>query len=1191
MIDDNLPVSSNEMKCYFENIKKNVNVLYKIAGDARKKGIDPVLEIECPQAHDMAGRVENLVGPLGVAKRIRELKKANLNQDQIAFKICDEILEGKLGNFSKEEKIDRAIRSALAIKTEGVVSAPLEGISEIKIREDPLGGPPYLSLYFAGPIRASGGTVQAFAVLVADYVADKMKIAPWIATNEEIGRFVEEIKLYDQTVHLQYPSTKEQIEFAVKNLRIEINGEPTETREVSAYRNLKRIETNFIRSGPCLVLNDGILLKSKKILGIVNDLNLKGWDWLKEIENLSFKEDGTQKNSDKELDLNSEDTPVTRRRKILLKKIPPKYDYIADVIAGRPVFAYPSYIGAHRIRYGRSRNTGLAACGMNPNTMYILNEFIGIGTQLKIERPGKATVVSPVTSIEGPVCLLSNGDVVQFNEVDSYKIIKNNPIKKILFLGDILLGYGEFNANKTELIPSGYVEEWWSSELESILYQKNIVEPTSLKSYNLKYITFDDLNKWIKNPFNFRPSGIQCLELCNKFQIPLHPAYTFHYGNVNGIDLLKFRNEIINYYNKINKNFGDFTNLQIPNNEICRNFLYNIYCPHKNKGEYLELSDDLTVIFIEIFALNKKFKPEEDKEIWDKAKQLVALDVFPLITTVKIMDKSPYYIGSRMGRPEKANERKMKPPVHLLFPLGHDTDNMRVFQSEMENFNKEVEIVLRECPKCLSYTFENFCRKCNLHTNLKKFCPSCKRTIEIVEEVCPICGSQLATAVKRKINISNIYKNFIERLKITKMPIIKAVKGLSSEFKMPEPIEKGILRALNEIWVFKDGTIRFDAIDIPLTHFTPKEIETPINKLKELGYKKDYLGYPLEREDQICELKVQDILVTHHCADYFFKVAKFVDDELEFIYNLPRFYNLKTPNDIIGHYIAGLAPHTSAAIVGRIIGFTSATACYAHPFWHAAKRRNCDGDEDGIILLLDLLLNFSRYYLPSKIGGKMDAPLVLSVILDPNEIDNEAFNIDTTKKYPIEFYLSTLKYTKATDLEKQMDIVNNRLNTPKQYEELNFTIPTLNINYGPCLSSYKRLESMDEKIELQLDLAIKIASVNAEDAVRKMLQSHFTPDILGNLKTFATQNFRCTSCQQKYRRPTLTGKCYKCGGNLILTVSKGNIIKYLNKALKLIQQFELGNYTTQRMKLIEEYVQSLTDNPKIKQKTIMDFYS
>ncbi|GAH77286.1 unnamed protein product, partial [marine sediment metagenome] len=170
--------------------------------------------------------------------------------------------------------------------------------------------------------------------------------------------------------------------------------------------------------------------------------------------------------------------------------------------------------------------------------------------------------------------------------------------------------------------------------------------------------------------------------------------------------------------------------------------------------------------------------------------------------------------------------------------------------------------------------------------------------------------------------------------------------------------------------VYKTGEIRYDATDIPLTHFKPKEIATPVSRLIELGYEFDYKNNELDNENQILELQVQDVILSDDCAKYFIKLANFVDDELALFYNLDKFYSITKREDLIGHLVVGLAPHTSAGIIGRIIGFSPARSIYAHPFWHAAKRRNCDGDEDGIMLLLDPLLNFSRYYLPNKIGGR-----------------------------------------------------------------------------------------------------------------------------------------------------------------------------------------------------------------------------
>ncbi|MHA1329198.1 MAG: hypothetical protein ACTSRH_18060, partial [Promethearchaeota archaeon] len=97
-------------------------------------------------------------------------------------------------------------------------------------------------------------------------------------------------------------------------------------------------------------------------------MNLKGWDWLGELKNIALK--GSEKTGE-----NDENPNLAE------KKVVPNSKYVSDIIAGRPVFSHPSRIGGHRIRYGRSRNTGLAAAGFHPATMTILDNFIAIGTQ------------------------------------------------------------------------------------------------------------------------------------------------------------------------------------------------------------------------------------------------------------------------------------------------------------------------------------------------------------------------------------------------------------------------------------------------------------------------------------------------------------------------------------------------------------------------------------------------------------------------------------------------------------------------------------------------------------------------------------------------------------------------------------------------------------------------------------------
>ncbi|MFX1563077.1 MAG: DNA polymerase II large subunit, partial [Promethearchaeota archaeon] len=394
---------------------------------------------------------------------------------------------------------------------------------------------------------------------------------------------------------------------------------------------------------------------------------------------------------------------------------------------------------------------------------------------------------------------------------------------------------------------------------------------------------------------------------------------------------------------------------------------------------------------------------------------------------------------------------------------------------------------------------------------------------------------------------------------------IKGVQGLVSKKKIPEILEKAVLRSRYDLYVYKDGTIRFDMTDAPLTHFQPSEIGVSVDRLFELGYKQDSQGDLLVNEDQILELKTQDIIIPLDCADYLFRVSQFLDDLLTCVYDLEPYYNLKSPEELVGHFVVGLAPHTSAGVIGRIVGFTPLRVCYAHPFWHAAKRRNCDGDEDAVMLALDPMINFSREYLPTSRGGSMDAPLVLSVVIAPKEVDDEAHNIDGNLMYPLEFYERTIRFSDPKDVEGIFDLVAHRIGTTAECQGLRYSLPTENINYGPRKTAYAELKTMQDKVDHQLALGSRIAAVDVSDMARRLLDSHFLPDIFGNIRAFTTQKVRCTNCNMTFRRVPLTGVCSKCQGKLILTVTKAGIVKYLEMASNIAEQYGLPLYYKQRL--------------------------
>ncbi|MDH5634711.1 MAG: DNA polymerase II large subunit, partial [Candidatus Bathyarchaeota archaeon] len=118
---------------YAISLENELRRLYEIAEKAREKGLDPALKPESEVAKDLAELVEGLVGPLGVAMSIRELIE-KLPREELAFKIAEEIVYGKFGHMNAQPAAEQAVRTALAILTEGITAAPLQGVAKVSIK-------------------------------------------------------------------------------------------------------------------------------------------------------------------------------------------------------------------------------------------------------------------------------------------------------------------------------------------------------------------------------------------------------------------------------------------------------------------------------------------------------------------------------------------------------------------------------------------------------------------------------------------------------------------------------------------------------------------------------------------------------------------------------------------------------------------------------------------------------------------------------------------------------------------------------------------------------------------------------------------------------------------------------------------------------------------------------------------------
>jgi len=1279
------------MEEYYARLNTGLTAAIAVAQQARRVGIDPSTDVEIPIANDLADRVEAQVGIIGVAARIRELE-AEMSREEASLRIGDDFVARMFGEESPEEILDHAIRTSMALLTEGVVSAPIEGIAKIALAKND-DGTNYLKIYYAGPIRSAGGTAQALSVLVGDYVRRLLKINRYIPREEEIERYIEEIRQYNSIMSLQYLPSKEEIRLIITNCPVCIDGEPTEKEEVSGYRNLERVETNVVRGGMALVIAEGLALKAPKVQKNVKKMKMDGWDWLEDIIHVTAGGDDEGPESG----------------------IAPKDKFLRDLIGGRPVFSYPMRPGGFRLRYGRSRNTGLAAGGLNPASLHILGDFLAVGTQLKTERPGKAAGVAPVDTIEGPTVRLINGDVVRVHTAQEAKKL-HGLVSYIIDVGEILISYGEFMENNHILVPPAYCEEWWLLE-GGPRHPDNEEEAIS-----------------------FAEEGAY-----------LHPEYTLLFDDLTP-DQIRYLASYIRTTGTLHERI-----LSIPVDPKIKDLLEILLLPHQVREGMYKIPQ--WRVFVRCLGLNQDLS---QSPAWLDTLPADPLEMVMHLSGFLMRSKAGTRIGGRMGRPGKSKPREMKPAPHVLFPVGETGGSRRSLQESAKYAyvaNKDGGVVtlvmgVRRCPECREESYQNTCQQCGTHTTPVFSCPRCNR--EETGAVCSQCGAPLVCSREYSVNIKQELINAFERLGIRDrdIPLVKGVKGLISKEKPVEMLEKGILRSLNSLWVFKDGTVRFDMIDMPLTHFRPREVGVSIQRLSEIGYTYDIYGKELTDSSQILELPPQDILISEGCADYLIRVATFLDKLLSDVYHLPPFYCIENREELVGHLVIGLAPHTSAGVLARIVGYSKANVGYGHPFFHAAKRRNCffgdtsievydtggirnvpvrefvlslfdlnnagndicgtyysdpatpayarsidtagvphirkvtsvsvhpaptnliritsargkellvtpdhamllwdltylrkiralelcigdpvpiweggvvlsdriteieyvpapeplvycltvevdhtvvannifcgqcDGDEDCVMLLLDGFMNFSRSFLPETRGGTMDAPLVLSSRIDPNEIDKESHNVDVCAGYPLELYQKSLLYAHPRDVEPLIDRVEQRLGKPSQVEGFFFTHDTSDISAGPLNTMYTQLKSMLDKLECELDLARKIRAVDADDVAERVLQTHFIRDLQGNLNAFSKQKFRCTKCNTSYRRMPLIGKCTVCGSNIIPTVHEGSVKKYLQMSRDICTNYAISEYTRQRVEVIEMNIESTFGEEKVEQLGLADF--
>ena len=1323
-----------EMESYQEWLDERAEEAYKIAAVARAKGLDHTLEVEIPRASDLASRTEKLLirhlDGAEVADDIRQLL-TEYDRETTSIKMATMVAKRFRDNgHDLQKSIDVGLRVGLAILTEAVLVAPLEGISEVRLLSN-VDGSQFLSVHFAGPIRAAGGTAQALAVLIADMIRRELNVDAYKPTDDEVERVKEEFGLYRGG--LQYRPPPEEVDTIVRACPVMINGESTEDIECAGYGRVRNIDEARIRGGVLLVIGEGLCLKAPKIQRHTERLNVPGWDFISTFANKNkSEEEGRGSNGFKS------------------RRVPAISKFMKDIIAGRPVFGAPLEPGGFRLRYGRARPSGLAAGSCNAASMAAMDDFLAVGTQMKIERPGKACAITPCDIAEGPWAILKDGSFKQYNDTESFRNDRSK-ISSIWDNGELVLGYGEFMENNKNLVPSAYSHDWWAADLIDALDSEQAVEDfcrimgiertimpigipglpinqssdldervhirrrwrdvlisqkpswDSAKEIAIRFSTslVGPHNPWwLDLPIEWVPALLQAIQTATVRDGCLRFVDGVSGWNSEEMDKLRPENEVELDYDAIpgpnipveDGIFGE----EIPSSWVLRihglvkGSALMLGLSHHHEGGDLVITDgwqalldglgytlkgkaplrieDAATIFSNRIddLRNAAITLEKEKQRMDELErerstvriaaetnarqrglgiaetdkigrdaanklpdpgpdlpekylkaQILEDDhaVDGILTQIRQISRlrwehsAPVRIGCRMGRPEKSAPRE-KPTVHSLFPIALSGGNQRLIGNAAEQQELRVQMGVRFCTVCDKKSPMLTCHH---------------RKIDDFGEGKPgeVCGGRTELRVSsdkenarrrgelQTIRLDNLLEDARISLGLDRVPKrMKGLKKLMSKNQTPEPVEKGILRAKHGLPVFRDGTIRFDMSDVPVTHFTPEEIGVGWSQLKHLGYTHDCFGEELSKNDQMLEIFPQDFILAKNGAEYFVRAAKYIDELLVRFYGMEPYYHVDQPIDLVGHLICTLAPHTSGGVLSRLIGFSDSSGGYAHPLFHAAKRRNCDGDEDAIMLLMDGLLNFSREILPSNRGGQMDAPLVLTTRLNPTEVDKEALNVDSAWHYERWFYEATLDQPHPKELADRMDFVERRLGSVAAVRGLGFTHSTKDMAEGPPLSAYKTLETMIDKMNGQLSLGHRLRGVDVRTVASSVVRSHFLPDLRGNLVAFTRQKVRCLKCGHSYRRMPLAAKCIQppkqsgrgmsafgvrkaegemCNGNLALTVTEGAVRKYIKVTMHVMETYGVDNYTRQNVEWLADSVESLFNNDKAKQLSLSDF--
>ncbi|MHA2243375.1 MAG: hypothetical protein ACXADY_00240 [Candidatus Hodarchaeales archaeon] len=1086
-----------EFQKYILNMKRILETQVQLATQARARKLDPHNSIETKLTYTSKAKIAAILNIPRLEEYLPQDPSRPENPLLLAADIAKQIINGRFIKKSRENLILLALHSALVIISQGLISVPQESIPKVSIGSKSN----HLTVYFSNTIRYATGETVGLVILIADYIRQVLHLNRFNPSPELIGRYVEELEIFlTMNDRFQY-LRKDLIKFLVHNIGIEVSGEAFERIEVKKYRNLPNM-TNKLRMGMCVAF--------EKIIESINSIayrrltsGIPEWDWLKPpFEGIKRE----------------------------------KHDFGSREVRGtQPLLSKSRKPGGFRLRYGYSRNTGQGAAGIHPATMY-LSEMLSPGTNIKIDFMDRPLTLFPVSTLIGPLVELKDGSSERIESLTRIREVENQ-IVQIWEMGDILLSPDDIPATETIEL-SAWTEEWWAQEIKRFISSK-------IRSLENLAITLNfspkELENLLKEPTRYHPSTEIALALSNITKVPIHPYYSFNWNEIAISDLIRL-------IQKLNISDDDL----LHNDDDLRDILRQLGAP------FTIFNDCIRTERFQPFIHSLRGNEGKLSQILSELSTPIEIEkLIQIITKIPVKSLCQRRIGLKIIRVEKAEPRHVNPPAHILFPIGHHGGAQRNLLKAKKETSVDIQVSERFCSVCGESTFVSYCPKCQQKTQQLFIC---KKGHISETRKCIECGQHTFSARIKPVDISGLLNSGFQKTGPLNLKKIKGVSFLNSKNRIPEHILKGILRAKHDIFVYKDGTIRFDQTNAHLTHFTPKEIHISIKDLLRLGYSHDVFGNDLTKEDQLIEINPYDVIVSKTAGDFLVRISKFIDDELVFLYELAPYYRINSLKDIIGSLIVGLSPFSMVAVMGRIIGYTDNNVTYAHPLWHLLKTRNCNGDIDSIALLLDVLLNFSEEYIPASRGGAMD---VLSIINLPDKWEETSVyaNYDS-----ISMNLSFFQSLKKNPLKEEL--ISYKMSYLTPYLPIFHTIDNIS-RYN--FENRFRESKIVSKIETELRVLSRIRGVKEGEFVDTILENDFLPKISTSLTRFFLQPVRCNTCNTTFRRVPLT-KCPVCHHQTIrLTLSEGWVLRYLQIINQLRDRYhsEISDYCQSWVELIE----------------------